>query len=85
MAGAKIDNICLGDWEVVRIFTTDETGERNLALFEPRRIPTRISIARCGAGTSQQSDLYDDLHLRRCNESTPLQFYGVSVEKSNYG
>lgn len=34
MAGAKIDNICLGDWEVVRIFTTDETGERNLALFE---------------------------------------------------
>ena len=36
MAGAKIDNICLGDWEVVRIFTADETGERNLALFEPR-------------------------------------------------
>lgn len=35
MADAKIDNICSGNWEVVRIFTTDKTGEHNLVLFEP--------------------------------------------------
>lgn len=35
MAGAKIDNICSGNWEVVRIFTTDERGKRNVVLFEP--------------------------------------------------
>lgn len=36
MAGAKIDNICSGNWGVVRIFTTDESGKRNIILFEPR-------------------------------------------------
>lgn len=35
MAGAKIDNICSGNWEVVRIFTTDESGKRNIVLFDP--------------------------------------------------
>lgn len=35
MADAKIDNICSGNWEVVRIFTTDESGKRNIVLFEP--------------------------------------------------
>lgn len=35
MAGAKIDNICSGNWEVVRIFTTDERGKRNIVLFDP--------------------------------------------------
>lgn len=35
MAGAKIDNICSGNWEVVRIFTTDERGKRNVVLFDP--------------------------------------------------
>ena len=35
MAGAKIDNSCSGNWEVVRIFTTDESGKRNIALFDP--------------------------------------------------
>ena len=35
MAGAKIDNICSGNWEVVRIFTTDVSGKRNIVLFDP--------------------------------------------------
>lgn len=35
MAGAKIDNICSGNWEVVRIFTTDERGKHNIVLFDP--------------------------------------------------
>lgn len=35
MAGAKIDNICSGKWEVVRIFTTDESDKRNIVLFDP--------------------------------------------------
>ena len=34
MAGAKIGNICSGNWEVVRIFTTDERGKRNVVLFD---------------------------------------------------
>ena len=84
MADAKIDNICSGNWEVVRIFTTDESGKRNIVLFEPGEYRLEFPLPdvvreRRGNRVSTTICTFDAAtKTLRFNPS-------VSAEKSDYG
>lgn len=85
MAGAKIDNICSGNWEVVRIFTTDERGKRNVVLFDHGEYRLEFPLPdvvreRRGNRVSTVACIFD-----ATTKTLRFNPYSVSAEKSDYG